>query len=119
MRRPGLDGLPSESIFDYRKHYGRTFHAERDNLQYWSANDQRQSEAIDILHHTVTLFQDGKLYQVLLERGNFKVRCAPIGGLEAPWADAGRPGEESPRCRLRGRLVPPTTLRGATAGRHA
>lgn len=93
---PGSTASLSESIFNYRKHYGRTFHAERDNAQYWGANDQKQSEAMDILHHTVTLFQEGKLYQAPLKSENVKVRCAPIIGFENAWVDVDRPGEESP-----------------------
>lgn len=75
----------SESIFDYRKHYGRTFHAERDNAQYWGANDQRQSEAMDILHHTVTLFQEGKLYQAPLKREDVK-KVLDVGCGTGIWA---------------------------------
>ncbi|KAJ4186942.1 hypothetical protein NW767_012434 [Fusarium falciforme] len=52
----------SSSILDYRTINGRTYHSERGNAAYWGANDERQSEAMDIGHHMWTLSQDGALH---------------------------------------------------------
>ncbi|RSL85157.1 hypothetical protein CEP52_016225 [Fusarium oligoseptatum] len=38
----------SSSILNYRTINGRTYHSERGNAAYWGANDERQSEAMDI-----------------------------------------------------------------------
>ncbi|RSL70782.1 hypothetical protein CEP54_001646 [Fusarium duplospermum] len=52
----------SSSILNYRTINGRTYHSERGNAAYWGANDERQSEAMDIGHHMWTLSQDGALH---------------------------------------------------------
>jgi len=57
----------ASSILQYRTLYGRTYHSEGSGAQYWATNDQKQSEAMDILHHTLTLILDGKLYAAPLE----------------------------------------------------
>lgn len=52
----------SSSILQYRVINGRTYHAERGNAQYWASNDDKASEALDVIHHTSTLILDGKLF---------------------------------------------------------
>ncbi|KAH6688502.1 S-adenosyl-L-methionine-dependent methyltransferase [Plectosphaerella plurivora] len=52
----------ASSIFQYRVIQGRTFHGERGKAQYWGTNDEAQNEALDIVHHVLTLLLDGKLY---------------------------------------------------------
>ncbi|KAK4207959.1 S-adenosyl-L-methionine-dependent methyltransferase [Rhypophila decipiens] len=52
----------SSSILEYRKIHGRTFHSDRYDSQYWTPNDERQSENVDITHHYMTLLLDDRLY---------------------------------------------------------
>ncbi|KAJ4328937.1 hypothetical protein N0V84_000506 [Fusarium piperis] len=52
----------SSSILQYRTIHGRTYHSDRGNAEYWASNDERQNEALDIIHHVLTLSHDGKLH---------------------------------------------------------
>ncbi|KAM7187780.1 S-adenosyl-L-methionine-dependent methyltransferase [Naviculisporaceae sp. PSN 640] len=52
----------SSSVLEYREIYGRRYHSDRGDTQYWGANDEQQSEALDILHHTLMMCLDGKIY---------------------------------------------------------
>ncbi|KAK3313025.1 S-adenosyl-L-methionine-dependent methyltransferase [Apodospora peruviana] len=53
----------SSSILEYRTINGRTFHSDRvTDGQYWTPNDERQNESMDINHHLLTLVLDGKLF---------------------------------------------------------
>ncbi|KAK3315736.1 S-adenosyl-L-methionine-dependent methyltransferase [Apodospora peruviana] len=52
----------TSSVLDYRELYGRTYHSERGNAQYWGTNDERQSEALDILHHCLMICMEGKIH---------------------------------------------------------
>ncbi|UPK99997.1 hypothetical protein LCI18_010932 [Fusarium solani-melongenae] len=58
----------TSSILQYRTIHGRTYHSERGNAFYWGSNDEKQSEAMDIIHHMWTLAQDGRLYLAPLEK---------------------------------------------------
>ncbi|KAI5458956.1 S-adenosyl-L-methionine-dependent methyltransferase [Mariannaea sp. PMI_226] len=60
-KSPSRASLTS-SILRYRTIKGRTYHSERGNAFYWGSNDERQSEAMDIIHHMWTLALDGRLY---------------------------------------------------------
>ncbi|KAH7196201.1 hypothetical protein DER44DRAFT_902809 [Fusarium oxysporum] len=63
----------SSSIFEYRKVHGRTYHREMGNAQYWGANNEKQSEFIDINHHALTLGINGKLHLAPLEKEKVQV----------------------------------------------
>jgi len=67
------------SILQYRSLYGRTYHSKGSGAQYWAINNQKQSKAIDILHHMLTLLLNGKLYAASLKGKKIKkvldVRC--------------------------------------------
>ncbi|KAI3574063.1 hypothetical protein IWW34DRAFT_753230 [Fusarium oxysporum f. sp. albedinis] len=52
----------SSSILEYRTIQGRTYHSEKHDTQYFTPNDDRQSESLDIVHHYLTLLLDGKLH---------------------------------------------------------
>ncbi|KAL6355133.1 hypothetical protein LRP88_11379 [Fusarium phalaenopsidis] len=39
----------TSSILQYRTIHGRTYHSERGNAFYWGSNDEKQSEAMDII----------------------------------------------------------------------
>ncbi|KEZ45881.1 hypothetical protein SAPIO_CDS1250 [Scedosporium apiospermum] len=82
---PSSTASISCSILKYRTLHGRRYHSEVGNAEYWGANDERQSESMDINHHTMTLACDGKLYQAPLEKG--KVRKAlDVGTGTGLWA---------------------------------
>ncbi|KAK0745700.1 S-adenosyl-L-methionine-dependent methyltransferase [Schizothecium vesticola] len=58
----------SASIFEYRTIHGRTYHSDKNtNAEYWTPNDDRMANAEDIIHHCITLAQDGKLFQAPLK----------------------------------------------------
>ncbi|KAL2145880.1 hypothetical protein VTI28DRAFT_5962 [Corynascus sepedonium] len=57
----------TSSILAYRTIQGRTFHSDRTPAEYWGPNDEKQSECMDIMHHTLTLILDGKLYKAPLD----------------------------------------------------
>lgn len=40
----------SSSILEYRTINGRTFHSERHNTEYFTPNDERQTESLDIVY---------------------------------------------------------------------
>ncbi|KAH8879347.1 S-adenosyl-L-methionine-dependent methyltransferase [Thozetella sp. PMI_491] len=61
--RVSLMASLSSSILHYRTIHGRTYHSEKGNAEYWGPNDARQNEALDIIHHMLTLVLDGKLFR--------------------------------------------------------
>ncbi|KAK3356326.1 S-adenosyl-L-methionine-dependent methyltransferase [Lasiosphaeria hispida] len=75
----------TSSILQYRELYGRTYHSDRGNAQYWAANDTKQNEALDIQHHMLTLHINGKLYLAPLEDIEVK-RVLDIGCGTGIWA---------------------------------
>lgn len=38
----------SDSILEYRKIHGRTFHNFKSDTEYWGPNDDKQNEHLDI-----------------------------------------------------------------------
>lgn len=50
------------SILEYRTIQGRTYHSGRYNTEYFTPNDEQQSESVDITHHYLTLLLGGKLF---------------------------------------------------------
>ncbi|KAL1866293.1 hypothetical protein VTK73DRAFT_4823 [Phialemonium thermophilum] len=57
----------ASSILSYRTIQGRTFHSQRYNTEYFTPNDDQQSESVDITHHYLTLLLGGKLFLAPLE----------------------------------------------------
>ncbi|KAK0648536.1 S-adenosyl-L-methionine-dependent methyltransferase [Cercophora newfieldiana] len=53
----------SSSILEYRTLHGRTYHSNQGNAEYWGTNDEPQNEALDIIHHVLTLLLDGELHR--------------------------------------------------------
>ncbi|KAI8712342.1 hypothetical protein NCS52_01332000 [Fusarium sp. LHS14.1] len=74
----------SSSILQYRTIHGRTYHSDRGNAEYWASNDERQNEALDIIHHVLTLSHDGKLHLAPLKDNVEKV--IDIGTGTGIWA---------------------------------
>ncbi|KAK4463079.1 S-adenosyl-L-methionine-dependent methyltransferase [Cladorrhinum samala] len=63
----------SASILEYRTINGRTYHSNQGNAEYWGANDEPQNEALDIIHHVLTLLLDGKLHRAPIDSDIQKV----------------------------------------------
>ncbi|KAL0465237.1 hypothetical protein QR685DRAFT_558138 [Neurospora intermedia] len=58
----------SSSILKYRTIQGRTYHSDAvTDQEYWGPNDEIANEMLDIFHHFMTLFLDGKLYTAPLK----------------------------------------------------
>ncbi|KAK1762737.1 S-adenosyl-L-methionine-dependent methyltransferase [Phialemonium atrogriseum] len=74
----------TSSILHYRTLHGRRYHSERGNAQYWASNDEQQNEALDILHHVLTLCTNGKLHQAPIKKGIQK--AIDIGTGTGIWA---------------------------------
>ncbi|KAL2670037.1 hypothetical protein Neosp_014917 [[Neocosmospora] mangrovei] len=93
----------SSSILHYRTIHGRTYHSERGNAQYWSAqevpnrtyssgyltslrtpNDEHHNESMDINHHLLSLSLNGKLHLAPLKKDIQKV--IDIGTGTGIWA---------------------------------
>ncbi|KAK0628774.1 S-adenosyl-L-methionine-dependent methyltransferase [Bombardia bombarda] len=74
----------TSSILAYRTIYGRTYHSERGNALYWALNDERHSEAMDIVHHVITISTDGKLFFAPVSKDITKV--LDIGTGTGIWA---------------------------------
>ncbi|KAF5690857.1 TAM domain-containing protein [Fusarium circinatum] len=75
----------SSSIFEYRKLHGRTYHREIGSSQYWAANDERQSELLDINHHCLTLGIGGKTHLAPLDTEKI-TKALDIGTGTGIWA---------------------------------
>ncbi|KAK5651338.1 hypothetical protein OQA88_12571 [Cercophora sp. LCS_1] len=76
----------AESVYNYRTLHGRTYHSDRgEDQQYWGANDNRQSESLDINHHCSTLALGGKLFLAPLEKGKVK-HALDVGTGTGIWA---------------------------------
>ncbi|KAF5011136.1 hypothetical protein FDECE_2744 [Fusarium decemcellulare] len=63
----------TSSILQYRTIHGRTFHSERGDAQYWAANDEQNSDSLDIGHHFQTILNDGKIFSAPLKEDVQKV----------------------------------------------
>ncbi|EGU73214.1 hypothetical protein FOXB_16275 [Fusarium oxysporum f. sp. conglutinans Fo5176] len=88
VRRQSPDGSDStfddDTILEYRTIQGRTYHSEKHDTQYFTPNDDRQSESLDIVHHYLTLLLDGKLHLAPIKPDVQKV--VDIGTGDGIWA---------------------------------
>ncbi|TPX18336.1 uncharacterized protein E0L32_011747 [Thyridium curvatum] len=94
----------SSSILQYRTIHGRTYHSERGNASYWSPNDEAQNEALDIIHHVLTLSLDNKLHIAPL--GDNIQKVLDIGTGTGIWAIDF--ADEHPNCEVIGTDLSPT-----------
>lgn len=63
----------ASSILNYRTIQGRTFHSEKYNTEYFTPNDEQQSESVDITHHYLTVLLGGKLFLAPIKKDVEKV----------------------------------------------
>ncbi|KAK5653706.1 hypothetical protein OQA88_8737 [Cercophora sp. LCS_1] len=94
----------TSSILRYRTIHGRTYHSERGNAQYWGSNDERQSDALDINHHALTLAIGDKLFLSPLQKDKVK-RVLDVGTGTGIWAIDF--GDESPDAEVIGTDISP------------
>ncbi|KAJ1322867.1 gliotoxin biosynthesis N-methyltransferase [Microdochium nivale] len=73
----------ASSILKYRTIQGRTFHSERQNVEYFTPNDDQQQTSVDITHHYLTILLDGKLH--LVPKQDFK-KVLDVGTGTGIWA---------------------------------
>ncbi|QIW99452.1 hypothetical protein AMS68_004970 [Peltaster fructicola] len=59
----------SESIFNYRREHGRTYHAYKEG-RYILPNDEREADRLDLQHHLFYLTFAGKLHFAPINRPN-------------------------------------------------
>lgn len=52
----------STSILEYRAIQGRTYHSARHPTEYFTPNDDKQRESVDLSHHYLTILCGGKLF---------------------------------------------------------
>ncbi|KAK0722047.1 S-adenosyl-L-methionine-dependent methyltransferase [Lasiosphaeria miniovina] len=74
----------SSSILEYRAIQGRTFHSARHPTEYFTPNDDRQQESVDLTHHYLTVILDGKLFLAPISEDPKKV--LDIGTGTGIWA---------------------------------
>lgn len=99
----------SESIYNYRKEHGRTYHAYKDG-KYIFPNDEREADRLDLQHHLLRITYGNKLFFSPLENPR---RCLDVGTGTGIWAvDM---ADDYPNCEVTGidlspgqpTLVPP------------
>ncbi|EAA30855.1 hypothetical protein NCU05831 [Neurospora crassa OR74A] len=94
----------SSSILKYRTIQGRTYHSDAvTDQEYWGPNDEIANEMLDIFHHFMTLFLDGKLYTAPLKDNiqNALDVCTGTGLWAIDFAD------EYPNCNVYGTDISP------------
>ncbi|KAK1752874.1 S-adenosyl-L-methionine-dependent methyltransferase [Echria macrotheca] len=74
----------SSSILEYRALHGRTYHSARHSVDYFTPNDGKQQECLDLVHHYITILLDGKLYLAPIKEDAEKV--IDIGTGTGIWA---------------------------------
>ncbi|KAK4545871.1 hypothetical protein LTR36_002435 [Oleoguttula mirabilis] len=99
----------SESIYNYRKEHGRTYHAYKDGT-YVFPNDEREADRLDLQHHLLRMTYGNRLYFAPV---NNPKRCIDIGTGTGIWAVDF--ADDHPECEVTGidlspgqpTLVPP------------
>ncbi|KXJ89447.1 S-adenosyl-L-methionine-dependent methyltransferase [Microdochium bolleyi] len=76
----------SDSILEYRRINGRTYHNESRGSMYWGPNDEQSNESLDISHQTFLLLLDNKLFLAPLQTDRVR-RVLDIGTGTGMWAN--------------------------------
>ncbi|KAK5706214.1 hypothetical protein LTR97_001201 [Elasticomyces elasticus] len=72
----------SESIYNYRREHGRTYHAYKDG-KYIFPNDDREADRLDLQHHIFRLTFGNRLYFAPVHEPQ---RCLDVGTGTGLWA---------------------------------
>ncbi|KAI6836972.1 S-adenosyl-L-methionine-dependent methyltransferase [Hortaea werneckii] len=99
----------SESIYNYRREHGRTYHAYKDG-KYIFPNDEREADRLDLQHHIFRLTFGNRLFFAPLQNPK---HCLDVGTGTGIWAEEF--AEDFPFCQVIGidlspgqpTLVPP------------
>ncbi|KAI7519507.1 hypothetical protein KC316_g20111 [Hortaea werneckii] len=99
----------SESIYNYRREHGRTYHAYKDG-KYIFPNDEREADRLDLQHHIFRLTFGNRLFFSPLQNPK---HCLDVGTGTGIWAEEF--AEDFPYCQVTGidlspdqpTLVPP------------
>ncbi|KAK3399765.1 S-adenosyl-L-methionine-dependent methyltransferase [Sordaria brevicollis] len=75
----------SDSIFEYRKIHGRTYHRDIGTAESWEPNDERHVEAMEIAHHNYTVCIGHRLYRAPLDKKKVQ-KAIDIGTGSGIWA---------------------------------
>lgn len=76
----------TSTILHYREIHGRTFHNnDKTDGDYWGANDNKNSEALDMVHHMITLSLGGKTFLAPLDTDKLN-KVLDIGTGTGIWA---------------------------------
>ncbi|KAL3589678.1 hypothetical protein FPOAC2_11852 [Fusarium poae] len=59
----------SESILEYRRIHGRTYHSDKYRSEHVFPNDEQQMECVDLSHHYLLLLLEGKLFLAPIKDG--------------------------------------------------
>ncbi|KXT02650.1 hypothetical protein AC578_1143 [Pseudocercospora eumusae] len=86
----------SESIYNYRKEHGRTYHAYKDG-KYIFPNDEREADRLDLQHHLLRITYANKLCFAPLDDPK---RCLDVGTGTGIWAIDF--ADEFPECEVTG-----------------
>lgn len=81
----------SDSILEYRKIHGRTFHNFKSDTEYWGPNDDKQNEHLDINHQMLLMAMDNQLYVAPIT--DKPQRVLDIGTGTGIWAMYATPGQ--------------------------
>jgi ubiquinone/menaquinone biosynthesis C-methylase UbiE len=74
----------SESVLEFRKIHGRTFHNFRTDTEYWGPNDEKHNDYLDLNHEMLLLTMDNKLYYAPI--GQNPQRVLDVGTGTGIWA---------------------------------
>ncbi|GIZ44753.1 hypothetical protein CKM354_000794300 [Cercospora kikuchii] len=86
----------SESIYNYRREHGRTYHAYKDG-KYIFPNDEREADRLDLQHHLLRITYANKLFFAPLQNPK---RCLDVGTGTGIWAVDF--ADEWPECQVIG-----------------
>ncbi|KAA8629113.1 hypothetical protein SMACR_09155 [Sordaria macrospora] len=95
----------SSSILHYRSVLGRTYHSDSvTDTEYWGPNDAKANELLDIMHATLVMLFDGKLYTSPLNEKEIK-NAIDIGTGTGVWAIDF--ADDHPNCNVVGTDISP------------
>ncbi|KAK3947035.1 S-adenosyl-L-methionine-dependent methyltransferase [Pseudoneurospora amorphoporcata] len=95
----------SSSIMQYRNVLGRTYHSDLvTDGEYWGPNDDKANEMLDIIHATMVMLFDGKLYTSPLNDNEIK-NVIDIGTGTGVWAIDF--ADDHPNCTVIGTDISP------------